>query len=287
MAIYAIGDIQGCVVALEEMLDTLGFTPGSDQVWLTGDLVNRGAHSLETLRLVKKLGMSAVTVLGNHDLHLLAVAAGIRDHRSDDTLQPILRAPDRDELLHWLRHQPLVHMDTNMPAKTAKARGKIMMMHAGVYPGWRAREVARYAGEVETLLRGDQYRQFLAHMYGRSPTHWSQPMGKWQRVRFITNVLTRIRYVNQNAQLNFTHKGAPGNQPKSWMPWFMHADMKCKKWRIVFGHWSALGFFQRGNVMCLDSGCAWGKTLTAIRLDGEQAGKSWQLPCAKTTAKIT
>ena len=271
MAVYAIGDVQGCVVALEEMLEKIRFEPQRDRLWLTGDLVNRGPHSLETLRLVKKLGQSVVAVLGNHDLHLLAVAAGIREHRPEDTLQPILRAPDRDELLHWLRHRPLLHREKNLD-------GKVMMMHAGVYPGWRAKDVARYAGEVESLLRGDDYRWYLTHMYGRTPVRWSANMDDRQRARFITNVLTRIRFCDRRGEIDFTHKGAPGSQPKRWMPWFEHPHMKCKNWRIVFGHWSAQGFIQRGNRIGLDSGYVWGGALTAVRLDGEQAGRFWQLP---------
>ena len=276
MAVYAVGDVQGCVVALEEMLETLRFEPGRDRLWLTGDLVNRGSRSLETLRLIKQLGTSAVTVLGNHDLHLLAVAAGVRRHRRDDTLRPILRAPDCDELLHWLRHQPLVHWD-----KGGESGAKTLMVHAGVYPGWRRKTVAGHAAEIEALLRGENCRRFLKQMYGRSPSRWSPDLDKWQRARFITNALTRIRYCNHRGSLNFTHKGPLGSQPRRWMPWFEHPDRKCRKWRIVFGHWSALGFVQRDNIFGLDSGCVWGGALTAVRLDGEQAGKYWQLPCGK------
>lgn len=276
MAVYAIGDIQGCVVPLEEMLDTIRFEPGRDRLWLTGDLVNRGRHSLETLRLVRQLGRHAVTVLGNHDLHLLAVAAGIRSHRPGDTLRPILRAPDCDELLDWLRHRPLAHFD-----KGAETGAKALLVHAGVYPGWRRKEVAAFAAEVETLLRGDDYRRFLRHMYGRTVSRWGRPMNKWQRARFITNALTRMRYCNHRGDLDLAHKGPPGRRSRRWIPWFEHPALKCKNWRIVFGHWSALGFVQRGNILGLDSGCVWGGALTAVRLDGRQAGKFWQLKCRK------
>ena len=279
MAVYAIGDVQGCVVPLEEMLDTIRFEPGRDQLWLTGDLVNRGRHSLETLRLVKKLGRNAVTVLGNHDLHLLAVAAGNRQQRPGDTLQPILNAPDRDELLDWLRHRPLVHCDQGTEPGM-KLDMKSMLVHAGVYPGWHRQEVVAFAAEIETLLRGDDYRQFLRHLYGRTPSRW-QPMAKWQRARFITNALTRIRYCNHHGAVNFTHKEPPGSQPRRLIPWFDHPAMKCKNWRIVFGHWSALGFVQHRNIIGLDSGCMWGGALTAVRLDGGQPEKSWQLKCEK------
>lgn len=277
MAVYAIGDIQGCATQLEEMLDTLQFEPQHDRLWLTGDLVNRGPHSLETLRLIRRLGNCVVTILGNHDLHLLAVAAEVKSSRSDDTLEPILRAPDRDELLHWLRHQPLVYCDEG-----SESGSKTLMVHAGIYPGWRRKQVLSYAGEVEALLRGDEYRQFLKRMYGHNPTRWDPSLESWERARFITNVFTRIRYCEKNGSLDFASKGTPGNQPKGLVPWFEHRDMKCKKWRIVFGHWSALQFYRHRNVIGLDSGCVWGGKLTAIRLDGQLAGKFWQLQCRKS-----
>ena len=269
MAVYAVGDVQGCVTALEKLLEIIRFEPQRDQLWLTGDLVNRGRHSLETLRLVKGLGQSAVSVLGNHDLHLLAVAAGVRRQRPDDTLGAILGAADRDELLDWLRHRPLVHCDKGLGAKT-------LMVHAGVCPGWSKKDLVRHAAEVEALLRGDRCRRFLKQMYGRTPARWSPSAERWLRARFITNALTRIRYCDRRGGLDFTHKGPPGNQPKRWLPWFEHPNLKCKKWRIVFGHWSALGFIQYRNVIGLDSGCVWGGTLTAIRLDGEQGGTVWR-----------
>ena len=285
MAVYAVGDIQGCAAALEEALAVVRFDAARDRLWLTGDLVNRGADSLRVLRLVKGLGKSAITVLGNHDLHLLAVAAGARRERAEDTLREILRAPDCDELLHWLRHQPLVHWDDGCGGKADDkkaekfAHGKTMMVHAGVYPGWRRKEVARYAGEVEALLRGADYRRFLRHMYGRNPARWDAPMARWQRARFITNVFTRIRFCDRNGTLNFTHKGKPGTPPKRWMPWYMHPQMRLRKWRVVFGHWSALGFYRGEKVLSLDSGCAWGGALTVVRLDGGRDGMTWQFPC--------
>ncbi|MFV2035376.1 MAG: symmetrical bis(5'-nucleosyl)-tetraphosphatase, partial [Halocynthiibacter sp.] len=221
MTVYAVGDVQGCVVPLEEMLDTIRFDPALDQLWLTGDLVNRGRHSLQTLRLVKGLGRSAITVLGNHDLHLLAVAAEIKRARPGDTMQSILRAPDRDELLDWLRRRPLVHWDKDI---------KSLMVHAGIYPGWQKKEVVKYAAEIEKLLRGDDYHRFLENMYGRNPARWDQAMGGWERARFITNVFTRMRYCDRHGNLNLTHKGPPGSQPRRLIPWFNHANMKCRKW---------------------------------------------------------
>lgn len=303
MAIYAVGDVQGCVVPLEEMLDKLRFDPQCDQLWLTGDLVNRGAHSLQTLRLIKGLGDSAVTVLGNHDLHLLAVAAGVRETRPGDTLDDILRAPDRDELLDWLRRRPLAHFD-----KRAELGQKTLMVHAGVYPGWGKKQAARRAAEVEKLLRGDggpgapggpgddgggdghrgknggDYRRFLRAMYGRMPPHWRAAAGgdKWQRARFITNAFTRMRYCTIDGNLDFEHTGRPGSQPPGFVPWFDHPRRKCRRWRVVFGHWSSLNFMPGARATCLDSGCIWGRKLTAIRLDGERAGQHWQVQCQKT-----
>jgi bis(5'-nucleosyl)-tetraphosphatase (symmetrical) len=271
MAVYAIGDIQGCVVALEELLDELQFDPARDRLWLTGDLVNRGPRSLETLRLVKSFGDSVTTVLGNHDLHLLAVAEGIKRLRPGDTMKKILKAPDRDELMHWLRHLPMAHVDHNM---------KTLMVHAGVYPGWGPATLQRRAGEVEHILRGDNYRSFLRQMYGRTPGRWDKKLKGMARARLITNTLTRMRYVSAWGRLDFNQKGPPGSQiKKSLSPWYLHPDMKCKKWRIVFGHWSALGLIRKGKIIGLDSGCVWGGALTAVRLDGKNKRRCWQVKC--------
>ena len=280
MAIYAIGDIQGCVVPLEELLDTLGFDPARDRLWLTGDLVNRGPHSLDTLRLLMRLGERVCTALGNHDLHLLAVAAQVREARAGDTLQPILDAPDRDELIHWLRHRPLIHCDTR-PELAVKS----LLVHAGVYPGWSRKQAARRAREVESLLRGDDadYHEFLRHMYGREPACWAQAKtaDRWQRARFITNAFTRMRYCGPGGALDFSCKDAPASRPARLLPWFDHPARKCRQWRIVFGHWSALGILRRANLLGLDSGCVWGGALTAVRLDDAPPGELRQVKCAK------
>ena len=270
MANYAVGDIQGCVVALEELLDTIQFDPGQDRLWLCGDLVNRGPGSLQTLRLVKALGDSAVTVLGNHDLHLLAVSEGIRRVRAGDSIKPVLKAPDADELMHWLRHQPLVHCDKDL---------KTLMVHAGVYPGWTRKQLVSRAREVEQVLRGPDYVDLLRNMYGRRPGKWKPELKGWDRIRFITNTLTRMRYCDQAGSLNFTKKGPPGSQPAKLVPWYEHPDLKCRKWRIVFGHWSALGYFMAGRLVSLDSGCVWGGKLTAVRLDRDSQHKCWQINC--------
>ena len=271
MAVYAIGDIQGCAVALEELLDDLQFDPAVDRLWLTGDLVNRGAHSLEVLRLVKSFGDSAISVLGNHDLHLLAVAEGVKPLRHGDTLKKILNAPDRDELLDWLRHLPMLHADHDL---------KTLMVHAGVYPGWSVKKLKRRAEEVETVLRGDNYREFFENMYGRRPSVWSGDLAGMDRIRFITNSMTRMRYVSDYGRLDFNAKGPPGTQPYGFVPWFEHPALKCHSWRIVFGHWSALGYMRNGQILSLDSGCVWGGALTAVRLDAENNRQCWQVGCS-------
>ncbi len=271
MAIYAIGDIQGCVVPFEELMDDLQFDPARDRLWLTGDLVNRGPHSLEVLRLVSQLGDSVTTVLGNHDLHLLAVAEGVQKIRSGDSLKPVLTAPDRDELLDWLRHRPLVHRDRHL---------KTLMVHAGVYPGWGASKLARLATEVETVLRGPDYVQLLRTMYGSEPRQWRDRLAGWDRLRFILNAMTRMRFVGASRRLDFVHKGPPGSQPPRLVPWYRHPRMKCDGWRIVCGHWSALGYSRQGNLTSLDSGCVWGGALTAVRLDDSQTRLCWQVGCA-------
>ncbi len=274
MAVYAIGDIQGCVLPFEELLEKLDFDPNKDKLWLTGDLVNRGPDSLQTLRLVKSLSenpsKSVVTVLGNHDLHFLAVAERIRRNRSGDTLKQFRKAPDLEELIAWLRQRPLVHCDKKL---------KVILVHAGIYPGWNRKRLIQYAREVEHKIQGKKYLEFLKKMYGRQPVRWNDQLKGWNRIRFITNTLTRMRYGDAKGNLNFTQKGPPGSQPKKLMPWYEHPDMKCKKWRIVFGHWSALGYTQNNNIISLDSGCVWGGKLTAVRLDSNFIAPIWQLDC--------
>ena len=273
MATYAIGDIQGCLVPLEELLDQIEFDPGIDRIWFCGDLINRGPHSLETLRFVKSLGDSAVTVLGNHDLHLLAIAEGFKQERPGDTYRKILKAPDAEELLFWLRQRPLVHFDKSL---------KTLLVHAGVFPGWSRKQLKNYAREIEEHLRGKRYRRYLKRMYGRHPMFWDDDMPKWQRIRFITNALTRMRYCDTKGRLNLTSKGPPGSQQKKLVPWFEHPRLKCKKWRIVCGHWSALGLINEGRILSLDTGCVWGGKLTAAELTREKVKNIEQVRCLKS-----
>ncbi|MDH3690833.1 MAG: symmetrical bis(5'-nucleosyl)-tetraphosphatase [Gammaproteobacteria bacterium] len=258
MAIYAIGDVQGCFDALRTLLDRIGFVPEKDRLWFTGDLVNRGRQSAEVLRLVRDLGDRAVSVLGNHDLHLLAVAIGAKRLRRDDTLTQLLRAGDCDELLHWLRRRPLLVQDTN---------SRDVLVHAGLLPQWDVNQALALAAEVEQVLQSDAWTDLLPHLYGNHPDQWSDSLQGWDRLRLITNVFTRMRYCSAPGRLALGEKGAPGQQSHGLTPWFAVTDRRCSDCRIIFGHWSDLGLWQDGNVLGLDSGCVWGGRLSAARLD--------------------
>jgi bis(5'-nucleosyl)-tetraphosphatase (symmetrical) len=265
MAIYAIGDVQGCFAELQCLLEKLHFDPAADRLWFTGDLVNRGPQSLETLRFVRSLGNAAVTVLGNHDLHLLAVAHGVSRTKHRDTFGDVLGAPDRDELLDWLRRRPLLHRE-----------GGFYLIHAGLPPQWSAEEAERHAAEVEAVLVGENYPEFFRHMYGDQPDLWSDSLTGWDRLRFVTNCLTRLRYCGRDGRVDLKQKGAPGSQPPSLMPWFAVPERRSQGANILFGHWSTLGFHAEQGVFCLDTGCLWGGELTALRLDG--AGQRISVP---------
>ncbi len=272
MTIYAIGDIQGCLKPLQRLLDHVQFDPKKDQVWFVGDLVNRGPKSLETLRFIKGLGKSAVTVLGNHDLHLLALSAKVKRSFRHESLRPILKAKDRDKLVHWLRHRPLMHRDAGL---------HVAMAHAGIYPGWSIREARLYAQEVENILQSPDYRSLLHNMYGNKPDLWHPKLTGWKRYRFIINAFTRMRYVNGKGVLNFSCSKPPGKQPGRLIPWYAHANGQPRKnWRIVYGHWSSAGHWFDGNYIALDSGCLWGEKLTAAEVDGRFV-RVHQLPCNK------
>ena len=256
MAIYAIGDVQGCFAELQALLAKLAFDPSRDRLWFTGDLVNRGPQSLATLRFIRALGDAAITVLGNHDLHLLAVAHGISHTKHRDTFGDVLDAPDREELLDWLRRQPLFHHEDGF-----------YLIHAGLPPQWSLEAAASYAREVEKVLQGEDFREFLGRMYGNQPDAWSASLSGWDRLRFITNCLTRLRYCTRDGHTEFKQKGAPGTQPRELLPWFEVPHRKSAEARIVFGHWSTLGFHAANNAFCLDTGCLWGGELTALRLE--------------------
>jgi len=261
MPAYAVGDVQGCLGPLRALLDRVGFAPG-DRLWLVGDLVNRGEHSVEVLRLVRDLGERAVTVLGNHDLHLLAVAAGVRKRRRKDTFGDVLEAPDRDDLLDWLRRRPLLHRDRS---------AGWTMVHAGLPPQWSLDDAEARAAEVEAVLRGPDPGRLLRTMYGDQPNRWSDSLAGDARRRLITNCLTRIRYCDAEGRLSMDEKGPPGTAGGHLMPWFEVPGRRSAGERIVFGHWATLQLERpvdpRHGVHHLDTGCAWGGALTALRLE--------------------
>jgi bis(5'-nucleosyl)-tetraphosphatase (symmetrical) len=271
MPTYAIGDIQGCEIELERLLERIRFDPGRDRLWFTGDLVNRGPGSLGVLRLVKSLDACSVVVLGNHDLHLLALAEGNAKHAKKSNLGPVLKAKDRDELLDWLRHRPLMHHD---------ARRGFALVHAGLPPQWSLAEALERARELETVLRGDGYRDYLFSMYGNQPPRWSPDLAGMERLRFITNCLTRLRYCTADGTLALKEKGTLDTRPAELLPWFQCPGRQSQGDRIVFGHWSALGYWDRDNVWGIDSGCLWGGSLTALRLRRSRPVEPIHLPCA-------
>ena len=259
MAVYAIGDIQGCYDPFRRLLDELDFDPANDTLWLAGDLVNRGPKSLKTLRFVKKLGKSAITVLGNHDLHLLALTVdAVRYGKRFETLEKLLDAPDANELCDWLRTQPLAHYDKHLDT---------LMVHAGTHPDWSVQKTLARAAEVETELRGDDYEVLLEKMYGNTPIRWSGKLKGYKRLRFIINCLTRMRMLTAKMRLNFSHSGSPYRARKNLTPWFAFEDAAWAGTRVVFGHWSALGLIVLPDLVSLDTGCVWGRQLTAVRLD--------------------
>jgi len=257
MAIYAIGDLQGCLDPLLRLLDKIDYDPGNDQLWFTGDLVNRGPDSLETLRFVHNLGEGAICVLGNHDLHLLAAAENPGRLRNKDTLNGILKASDGHELLHWLRGLPLMHHD--------KARN-YTLVHAGLSPQWSLKTALAAAREMEAFLQSKDYPAFFKHMYGNKPVRWSKTLTGWDRLRFVTNVFTRMRFCDLDGNLDLTRKGRPSPRARKYVPWFQVPGRKNAKLRIVFGHWSTLGEMVRPNLVSLDTGCVWGGCLTAAQL---------------------
>jgi bis(5'-nucleosyl)-tetraphosphatase (symmetrical) len=259
---YAVGDVQGCYEELRALLERLKFSADRDRIWFTGDLVNRGPRSLEVLRYVRSLGDSAIIVLGNHDLHLLALAyAARRKRKSADTLDEILTARDRDVLLEWLLGRPLAHFDAE--------RGDLLV-HAGLVPQWDVDTALTLAREVEAALQSDAAALFDA-MYGDQPDRWTESLTGVDRLRFAINVLTRIRMCTPDGQIDLKIKGSPRDAPGPYRPWFEHAHRRTRDVRIIFGHWSALGLVQKHGVVGLDTGCVWGGALTALDLDGDAA----------------
>ncbi len=253
------GDIQGCLGPLQRLLEKLRFDPARDRLWLVGDLVNRGPQSLETLRFVRSLGAAVTCVLGNHDLHLLAVRHGVRRPNPRDTLREVVDAPDGEELLDWVRHLPLLHRDPALGTT---------LVHAGIYPSWSLDEAASLAREVEGVLRGPRWGSLIRNMYGDRPRRWDPELSGHERARFIINAFTRMRFVGADGALDFAHTGPPGSQPAGLTPWFEVPGRASAGERIAFGHWSALPHPATPGLLALDSGCVWGNRLSAVKIDG-------------------
>lgn len=262
MATYAIGDVQGCYDDLQRLLRLVHFDLLHDRLWFVGDLVNRGPDSAKVLRFVRELGDKAVAVLGNHDLHLLGIVEGVATHRREDAMSDILEAPDRDELLKWLRHLPLAHFDTTLD---------VLMIHAGLPQQWDLAHTIGAAAEVEAVLQGPNYSELLARMYGNDPVFWDPKHKRWDRLRFTINCLTRLRCCDSDGRLALKFKGPPHDaETQGLIPWFKMPKRQSRNIDIVFGHWSALGLYRGNGVYCLDSGCVWGGTLSALRVDDGQ-----------------
>jgi len=255
MATYAIGDVQGCYDQLMRLLERCDFDERRDRLWFVGDLVNRGPQSLATVRFVKGLGSRAVTVLGNHDLSLLVVAAGAHKGHASDTFGDILAAPDRDELIAWLRGQKLMY-----------AGDGYAMVHAGLLPQWSIDAALALAREAEDALRGPGYDVFIRNLYGNRPARWSDDLAGLDRLRIIINAMTRMRLVSADGTMEFGHKLGLANAPAGYVPWFDAPDRASRQTPVLFGHWAALGLIVRDDVVCLDSGCVWGRKLSALRL---------------------
>ncbi|MGP8166981.1 MAG: symmetrical bis(5'-nucleosyl)-tetraphosphatase [Steroidobacteraceae bacterium] len=269
MALYAIGDVQGCDAELEALLKAIGFSAERDQLWFVGDLVNRGPASLRVLRRVRALGDAATVTLGNHDLHLLAVAHGCARLRRDDTLTDVLAAPDRESLLDWLLRRPLLHEDPAL---------NLCLLHAGLPPQWDMPTARACAREFERALQLDPARLFK-QMYGDKPDHWEDVQGGAERLRFIVNCFTRLRYLDAGGRLALRAKDAPGKARSHLLiPWFEAANARWRGPQFVFGHWSTLGFFRNADVIGLDTGCVWGGSLTALQL-GAPASAPVHIDC--------
>jgi bis(5'-nucleosyl)-tetraphosphatase (symmetrical) len=273
MSHYVVGDIQGCYAEFRQLLDVIAFDPARDRLWLVGDLVNRGPDSLSVLRTVKALGGAATTVLGNHDLHLLTVAAGYSAAHRADTLDVILNAPDRAELLDWLRRRPLVVCE-----------GELLLVHAGLLPSWTPAKAVMLSREVEAMLASEQHDDFLRSLYGDDPARWDDALTGHDRLRVIVNACTRLRFCAQDDTMSLAEKRGPSHAPPGLLPWFAHAQRKSANVTIFCGHWSSLDLMLSANVLMLDSGCLWGGTLTAIRLDDRRV---FQVPSRAPAQRLS
>ena len=265
MATYAIGDIQGCMGALRRLLDHIKFDQAQDRLWFVGDLVNRGPDSLKVLRFVKQLGTYAVMVLGNHDIHLLALWSQITQPGRKDTLQTVLSAPDAEELLHWLRFRPLLHSENDF-----------VMIHAGMLPSWSIAQATVLAREVEEALQRDNFKDVLPAIYFRKGGEPSHKTRTKERLSLTTNVFTRLRVCTNEGIPDFSFKGPPKEAPPGYFPWFQIPNRATQDETIIFGHWSALGIVQKKHIVALDGGCVWGRELVTMRLEDRQL---FRVPC--------
>jgi len=272
MASYLIGDVQGCDDALERLLAAIGFSPSRDTLYLLGDLVNRGPDSAAVLRRLARLDASARCLLGNHDMHLLAVAHGIRAPHRRDTLDGVLHAPDRQAMLDWLRRQQLA-------LRTAIAGRDWLMVHAGVLPGWTADRTVALAQELEEVLRSPDLVQFLRGMYGNAPDCWDDGLQGLDRLRVIINALTRLRFCTREGRMEFDTKEGAEGAPPGYLPWFDVPGRRAADTAIAFGHWSTLGWVARDNLVCMDTGCVWGGPLSALRITADGRQELIQVDC--------
>jgi bis(5'-nucleosyl)-tetraphosphatase (symmetrical) len=272
MSHYVVGDIQGCYDEFRQLLELIAFSKDRDRLWLVGDLVNRGPDSLGVLRTVKELGAAATTVLGNHDLHLLTVAAGYRKPHRHDTLGPILDADDREELLLWLRTRPLVVHS-----------GDLLLVHAGLLPSWTAATAIMLSREVETVLASDAHDDFLRHLYGDLPARWDETLTGYDRLRVIVNACTRLRYCTADDSMDLAEKRGPAYAPAGFAPWFAQPGRRSANATVLCGHWSAVQLMLAPRIAMLDSGCLWGGTLTALRLDD---ARLFQVPSRQSLAPM-
>lgn len=263
MALYMIGDVQGCMASLQQLLDKLAFSPSRDTAYLLGDLVNRGPDSLGVLRWAWQAGTSARCLLGNHDLHLLAVAHGIRKAHRKDTLAPLLQAPDAPTLLDWLRHQPLARLEHGW-----------LMVHAGVLPQWNASRTVALSQEFETAMGQPDFKQFLSVMYGNEPSRWAEDLQGHDRLRVVVNAMTRLRFCSETGEMEFHTKDGAGEAPPGFMPWFDVPQRQTAGQPVAFGHWSTLRNLERTDVLGLDSGCVWGGRLSAAQIRPLRAGET-------------
>lgn len=269
MATYAIGDLQGCFSDLLRLLEHIGFNATRDRLWFVGDLVNRGPESPEVIRFVRGLGPAGVAVQGNHDLSLLLAAEGLGKRHRYDTFQDVLQAPDREELLAWLRRLPMMHVE-----------GEYAMVHAGLLPQWSVDEALALAREVEAALqaKAEPYADLMRHLWGSHPEAWRDDLTGWERLRVIVNAMTRMRFCTPEGVMEFHHKGPPEHPPPGYLPWYAVPGRRSLTHTVLCGHWSALGFRRAEKLVALDSGCVWGGTLTAFRLEDR---RGFQVPCPR------